>query len=63
MIDIHAAVETMGLKSKMLIQVHDELVFDVPRDEVERMGSMVKGKDGRGVDTPRASAGGDRNGR
>lgn len=44
MIDIHAAVETMGLKSKMLIQVHDELVFDVPRDEVERMGSMVKEK-------------------
>jgi len=26
----------------MLLQVHDELVFDVPKDEVDSLKSMVK---------------------
>jgi DNA polymerase-1 len=30
------------LQSKMILQVHDELVFDVHRDEVELMQQLVK---------------------
>jgi DNA polymerase-1 len=31
-----------NLKSKMILQVHDELVFDVHIDEIEQMKSLVK---------------------
>jgi DNA polymerase-1 len=30
------------LKSKMILQVHDELVFDVHRDELQIMQQLVK---------------------
>lgn len=35
MIDIHAWLKNSKLKTKMILQVHDELVFDVPKDELE----------------------------
>jgi DNA polymerase-1 len=31
----------LGLRSKMLLQVHDELVFEVPKDELERLRELV----------------------
>ncbi len=31
-----------GWRSKLLLQVHDELVFDAPLDEVERLRALVK---------------------
>ena len=31
-----------NMKSKMLLQVHDELVFDVHKDEVEQLQELVK---------------------
>ena len=34
MIDIQKQLMVAGLKTKMLLQVHDELVFDVPLDEI-----------------------------
>lgn len=40
MINIHK--EMSGMKSKMILQVHDELVFDVHKDEVEKMKTIVK---------------------
>ena len=30
-----------GLKSKMLLQVHDELVFEMPKEEMEDLKSVV----------------------
>ncbi len=31
-----------NLKSLMTLQVHDELVFEVPRDELDKMKELVK---------------------
>lgn len=42
MINIHRRMEKENLQSKMLLQVHDELVFDVPKTEVETLSVMVK---------------------
>ncbi len=42
MINIHGEMNKLGLKSKMLLQVHDELVFDVVLDEKETMEKLVK---------------------
>lgn len=42
MIRIHKKLEREKLKSKMLLQVHDELVFDVPQDELQTMEELVK---------------------
>jgi DNA polymerase-1 len=42
MIRIHDAISEENLRSRMLLQVHDELVFEVPPEEVERMGELVR---------------------
>ncbi|MGB0895860.1 MAG: DNA polymerase I [Flavobacteriaceae bacterium] len=42
MISIHSKLQTENFESKMLLQVHDELVFDVPKQEEERLKTMVK---------------------
>jgi DNA polymerase I len=42
MIRIDAARRERGLKSRMTLQVHDELVFEVPEGEVEAMQSLVR---------------------
>ena len=42
MIRIDAAVRERGLNSRMTLQVHDELVFEVPEDEVEIMKPLVR---------------------
>lgn len=36
------AIEQRGLRAKMILQVHDELVFEVPNDEVEALSQLVK---------------------
>ena len=41
MIKIHAALKEGGFKSKMLLQVHDELVFDVLKDELDRIKPVI----------------------
>jgi DNA polymerase-1 len=42
MIRIDALVRERGLKSRMTLQVHDELVFEVPENEVDVMRSLVR---------------------
>jgi DNA polymerase-1 len=42
MIRIDAALQERGLKSRMTLQVHDELVFEVPEEEVDTMQSLVR---------------------
>ncbi|HUR95216.1 MAG TPA: DNA polymerase I [Gemmatimonadales bacterium] len=42
MIRIHAAIVERKLRSRMLLQVHDELVFEVPPDELGTMEALVR---------------------
>jgi len=42
MIRIDATLRDRGLKSRMTLQVHDELVFEVPEKEVDTMQSLVR---------------------
>lgn len=42
MVEIYDEFHKRGLKSKMLIQVHDELVFNVLNDELEEVSSIVR---------------------
>lgn len=42
MINIHKRLNEENWKSKMLLQVHDELVFDVHNSELEKIQPMIK---------------------
>jgi len=44
MINIYAEIKLRSYKSLILLQVHDDLLFEVPIDEVEVMISMIKNK-------------------
>lgn len=42
MVRIHKRLREMNLKTRMLLQVHDELVFEVPGDELEEVRELVR---------------------
>lgn len=44
MIEVDKALKEKNLKSQMILQVHDELIFDVFEDELEEVMSLVKEK-------------------
>ncbi len=44
MINVHQALKEEKLKSKLILQVHDELVFDVFKPELEQVKELVKDK-------------------
>jgi DNA polymerase I len=46
MIEVDKALKTTGLASRMLLQVHDELLFEVADGERERLESLVREKMG-----------------
>lgn len=42
MLAIAARLHASGLRARMLLQVHDELLFEVPEDETDRVGALVR---------------------
>ncbi len=42
MIDIHEYLHEEGLKSRMLLQVHDELIFEIVAEEEEKLPAKLK---------------------
>ncbi|MEW6388085.1 MAG: DNA polymerase I [Thermodesulfobacteriota bacterium] len=42
MLRIDAAFKEAGLRAKMLLQIHDELLFEVPRPEIEPTARLVR---------------------
>ena len=44
MINIRQAMRDGGFKSQMILQVHDELVFDVRKDELEKLKPIISEK-------------------
>ena len=41
MINIHNKMESENYQSKMILQIHDELLFECPKTEVEKLAAMV----------------------
>ncbi|MBU0707488.1 DNA polymerase I [Patescibacteria group bacterium] len=44
MIEIHRELPTISPKTKMILQVHDELVFEVPKAELKKVAKFIKEK-------------------
>jgi DNA polymerase-1 len=42
MVNIYRELKEHGLAAKMLLQVHDELIFDAPAAEIDRLKELVK---------------------
>lgn len=42
MIDIHAGLKDKGHRTRMLLQVHDELLFEVPEEEIKDIMPFIK---------------------
>jgi DNA polymerase-1 len=42
MIKIHEELNRGNFKTELILQVHDELVFDVPKDELERVRPIIE---------------------
>ena len=41
MVKVDRALKASGLRAKMILQIHDELVFDVPKEECESVKELV----------------------
>ena len=42
MIDIHAELAKPGARTRMILTVHDELVFETPKEQADDASAMVK---------------------
>jgi DNA polymerase I len=47
---VHSAMSHQGLRSRMLLQVHDELVFEVAAGEADALEELVRNEMGRAAD-------------
>jgi DNA polymerase-1 len=50
MLDVERALHDAGMRSRMLLQVHDELVFEIGPGEREALEELVRGKMGQAVE-------------
>jgi len=41
MLDVDAALTEQGTEARMLLQVHDELLFEVPADDIDEVRNLV----------------------
>ena len=42
MVEVDAALDAEGFEARMILQVHDELVFEAPEAEVEALSGLVR---------------------
>ena len=42
MVEVDVRLDAEGFKARMILQVHDELVFEVPEAEVEALSDLVR---------------------
>ena len=42
MINVNSSIKKSELKSKMILQIHDELLFEVPKKELEILSKLVR---------------------
>ena len=42
MIAVHRELKASGMDTRMILQVHDELVFDVPESEAEKAKKLIR---------------------
>jgi DNA polymerase-1 len=42
MVELHKKFKEHNFKAKMILQVHDELLFDLPREEIEEVSAIVE---------------------
>ncbi len=57
MIDIWRDLKSRCLKTKIILQVHDELVFEVPTGEKKAVEEIVQGPDGKCLPDARPAQG------
>jgi DNA polymerase I len=50
MLDVEQAIADRGLRSRMLLQVHDELIFEIAPGEQDAMDELVRDKMGHAVE-------------
>ena len=50
MLDVEQALDAAGMRSRMLLQVHDELVFEVGQGERETLEELVRARMGHAVE-------------
>ncbi|QDU88640.1 DNA polymerase I [Pirellulimonas nuda] len=42
MLAVHRQIEENGLRSRMILQIHDELLFDAPEEEIDPLAALVR---------------------
>jgi DNA polymerase-1 len=42
MVQIHKGIKSMGLATQMILQIHDELLFDVPQEELQEAVAFIR---------------------
>ncbi len=50
MLRVEQALASAGVRSRLLLQVHDELVLECPQDEVHAVSALVQHEMGHAVD-------------